>query len=61
MPQPIIIVGAGQSAAQAVVSLRQLGETAEIVMLGDNRIRPISARRSQSRSSAARPRRNGWS
>jgi 3-phenylpropionate/trans-cinnamate dioxygenase ferredoxin reductase subunit len=35
MSQPIVIVGAGQSAAQAVVSLRQLGEAAEIVMFGD--------------------------
>ncbi|WP_244643879.1 NAD(P)/FAD-dependent oxidoreductase [Alsobacter metallidurans] len=33
--QPVVIVGAGQSAAQAVVSLRQLGETAPILMFGD--------------------------
>lgn len=35
MPQPIVIVGAGQAGAQAVHSLRTSGYDGELIMLGD--------------------------
>ena len=35
IPQRIVILGAGQAGAQTAVSLRQLGHTGEIVLIGD--------------------------
>ncbi|PSC06715.1 pyridine nucleotide-disulfide oxidoreductase [Alsobacter soli] len=35
MSPPIVIIGAGQSAAQAIASLRQLGEATPILIFGD--------------------------
>jgi len=59
-----VILGAGQAAAQAIVSLRQEGYEGRIVLIGDEPFLPyqrpalvqgISCRRTRARSPAAAP------
>ena len=50
MSGPVVVIGAGQAAAQLAMSLRQGGFAERIAILGDEPYLPTSARRCRKNS-----------